>query len=186
MPAVSSLAALMKEWPLNSVMLSTATHSKLREALDGTDTQVATYTIDRWTAKMKGGEEYITKEISRRGGWQFRRHQKALVVQYQKRRRRTHPRARSRTDFDLPLQLRHWRSCSPTILPDRWRSPRKGPIFEPASLPNSLYWACWVWVHSRLQWKTPPKSGPYKIYCESVVKNVIDVAFFFFHLIKKY
>ena len=79
-------------------MLSTATHSKLREALDGTDTQVATYTIDRWTAKMKGAEENITREISRRGGRQSERHQKALVVQYQRRRRRTHPRAS--TDFD--------------------------------------------------------------------------------------
>ena len=47
MSAAGSLAALMKEWPLNSAMLSTATHSKLREALDGTDTQVATYAIDR-------------------------------------------------------------------------------------------------------------------------------------------
>ena len=42
-------------------MLSTATHSKMREALDGTDTQVATYAINRWTAKMKGAEEYITE-----------------------------------------------------------------------------------------------------------------------------
>ena len=33
--------------------------------MDGTDTQVATYAIDRWTAKMKRIEEYITKEISR-------------------------------------------------------------------------------------------------------------------------
>ena len=41
--------------------------SKLREALDGTDTQVATCIINRWTARMKGAEEYITKEISRRG-----------------------------------------------------------------------------------------------------------------------
>ena len=40
-------------------MLSTATYSKWREALDGIDTQVATYAIDRWTAKMKGVEEYI-------------------------------------------------------------------------------------------------------------------------------
>ena len=48
-------------------MLSTATHSKLREALDGTDTQVATCAIDKWTAKMKGTEEYITREISRIG-----------------------------------------------------------------------------------------------------------------------
>ena len=91
MPAVGSLAALMKEWPLNSVTLSTATHSKLREALDGTDTQVATCTINRWTAKMKGAEEYITREISRRKGSQFGRHLKALVVQHQRRRRRTHP-----------------------------------------------------------------------------------------------
>ena len=74
-------------------MLSTATHSKLRKALDGTDTQVATCTIDRWMAKMKRAEEYITREISGRVG-QFGRHQKALVVQYQRRRRRTHPQTR--------------------------------------------------------------------------------------------
>ena len=44
---------------------------------------------------MKGAEEYITREISRRGGRQFGRHQKALVVQYQRRRRRrTHLRTR--------------------------------------------------------------------------------------------
>ena len=52
MPVAGSLAALMKELPLNSAMLSTATHSKLREALDGTNTQVATCTIDRWMAKI--------------------------------------------------------------------------------------------------------------------------------------
>ena len=75
-------------------MLSTATHNKLREALDGTDTQVATCAIDKWMAKMKEAEEYITREISRREGRQFGRHQKALVVQYQRRRRRTHPRTR--------------------------------------------------------------------------------------------
>ena len=40
-------------------MLTTTTHSKLRDALDGIDTQVATCTIDRWTAKIKGAEEYI-------------------------------------------------------------------------------------------------------------------------------
>ena len=64
MPAAGSLTALMKEWPLNSVMLFAATHNKLREVWDGTDTQVATCTIDRWTAKMKGAKEYITREIS--------------------------------------------------------------------------------------------------------------------------
>ena len=161
MPAAGNLAALMKEWSLNSAMLSTTTHSNLREALDGTDTQVATYTIDRWTAKMKGAEENITREISRRGGRQSERHQKALVVQYQRRRRRTHPRTRPKDRLQPSPQLCRWRPCSPTILPDRWRSPRKGPVLEPASLPNSLYWACWVWVRSHLQWKTPPKLGPY-------------------------
>ena len=40
-------------------MLPTATYNKWRETLDGTDTQVATYAIDRWTAKMKGAKEYI-------------------------------------------------------------------------------------------------------------------------------
>ena len=60
-------------------MLSTATHGKLREALDGTNTQVVTCAIDRWTAKMKGAKEYITREISG-GGGRFGRHEKALVV----------------------------------------------------------------------------------------------------------
>ena len=57
-------------------MLSAATHSKLRESWDGTNIQVATCTIDRWTAKMKGAKEYITREIS--GGRGRRRHGKAL------------------------------------------------------------------------------------------------------------
>ena len=54
-------------------MLSTATHSKLREALDGTDTQVVTCAIDRWMAKMKRTEEYITREISRIKGMAIRK-----------------------------------------------------------------------------------------------------------------
>ena len=81
-------------------MLSTATHSKLREALDGTDTQVATCAINRWTAKMKGAEEYITREISRIGEsnsedtrklywWSIRRREEELIL-----------RRGSRMDFD--------------------------------------------------------------------------------------
>ena len=35
--------------------------------MDGTGTQVATYMINRWTAKMNGREGYITTEISQRG-----------------------------------------------------------------------------------------------------------------------
>ena len=44
-------------------MLTTTTHSKLRDALDEMDTQVATCVIDRWTAKMKRTKGYITREI---------------------------------------------------------------------------------------------------------------------------
>ena len=68
MPAAGSLAALMKEWPLNSITLSAATHSKLRKAPDGTGTQVATCMINRWTVKMNGAEGYITTEISQEKG----------------------------------------------------------------------------------------------------------------------
>ena len=48
-------------------MLTTTTHSKLREALDGTDTQVATCAIDRWTAKMKRTKGYITRRFHEEG-----------------------------------------------------------------------------------------------------------------------
>ena len=49
--------------------------------------------------QMDGQDEgsrriYITREISRRGGRQFGRHQEVLLVEYQKRRRRIHPRTR--------------------------------------------------------------------------------------------
>ena len=154
MPAVGSLAALMKEWPLNSVTLSTATHNKLREALDETDTQVATCMINRWTAKMKGAERCITREISRRREIAIRKtpESSSRVVSEEEKKNSSSDETRGQT-FTPPLPF--WWSCSLTILPDRWRSPRKGPVLEPASLPNSLYWACWVWVHSYLQWRTP-------------------------------
>ena len=154
MPADGSLAALMKKWSLNSVTLSTATHSKLREALDETDTQVMTCMINRWTAKMKGAEGYITREISRRGGIAVSKTPKSSsrVVSEEEKKNSSSDEARGQT-FTPPLPL--WWSCSLTILPDRWRSPRKGPVLEPTSLPNSLYWTCWVWVRSHLQWRTP-------------------------------
>ena len=103
MPAAGSLATLMREWPLNSAMLTTTTHSKLREALDGTDTQVATCAIDRWTTKMKRTEGYITREISRREGdgnledtkkfylWSIKRGEEEIILSRW-----------SRMSFDLP------------------------------------------------------------------------------------
>ena len=159
----------MREWPLNSAMLTTTTNSKLREAPDGTDTQVVTCAIDRWTAKMKRTEGYITREISRRGG-RFGRRQEVLLVECQERRRRNH--SRPRTEDKLgPFPPPHcWRSSHPKISPDCRRRPHKGPILKPAYLPNSLYWACWVWVCSHLQWKKPPKTGLYNyviLFCFS-------------------
>ena len=141
MPAAGSLAALMKKWPLNSVTLSTATHNKFREALDRTDTQVATCMINRWTAKMKGAEGYITREISRRGGITVRKtpESSSRVVSKEEKKNSSSDEAWGQT-FTPPLPL--WWSCSLTILLDRWRSPHKGPVLELASLPNSLYWAC--------------------------------------------
>ena len=154
MPIAGSLAALMKEWLLNSVTWSTATHSKLKEVLNGTDTQVATCTINRWTAKMKGVEEYITREISWRGGIAIRKipESSSCIVLEEEKKNSSSDEARGQT-FTPPPHL--WRSCSLTILPDRWWSPRKGPVLEPTSLPNSLHWACWIWVRSHLQWRTP-------------------------------
>ena len=52
MPAADNLATLMKKLPLNSIILFATTYSKLRKAMDGTDTQVATCMINKWTAKI--------------------------------------------------------------------------------------------------------------------------------------
>ena len=41
-----------------------ATYSKLRKAVDGIGTQIATCMINRWTVKMNGVGGYITIEIS--------------------------------------------------------------------------------------------------------------------------
>ena len=103
---------------------------------------------------------YITREISRREGRKFGRHQEVLLVEYLKRRRRIHPQTRPENGPGPSPQLRRWWSCPPMILLDRWRSPHKDPVLKPASLPNSLYWAYWVWVCSHLQWKTPPNWDP--------------------------
>ena len=145
MPVAGSLAALMKEWPLNSAVLPTATHSRWDRHSSG----------DLRNRQMDGQDEgsrriYITREISRKGGRQFGRCQEVLLVEYQRRRKRIHPRMRLEDELWPSPQLCCWRSCSPRILPDRWWSPHKGPVLKPASLSNSLYWACWVWVRSHL------------------------------------
>ena len=107
--AAGSLAALMKEWPLNSVTLSAVTHSKLRKALDGTGTQVATCMINRWTVKMNGVEGYITIEVSQRKGRPKDRSSEDSWKLWpwstgEPRRRRIHPRTQPE---DKPLPLLH-------------------------------------------------------------------------------
>ena len=116
MPVAGSLATLMKEWPLNSVTLSTATHNKLREALDGTDTQVATCIINRWTAKMKGAKGCITREISRRGGIAVQKTPEisSRVVSEEEKKNSSSDETRGQT-FTPPLPF--WWSCSLTIRP---------------------------------------------------------------------
>ena len=51
----------MKKWPLNSITLFAVTHSKLRKVSDGTDTQVATCIINKWTAKINKRRIYNGK-----------------------------------------------------------------------------------------------------------------------------
>ena len=62
MPTSDNLAALMRKWPLNSITLVIATHSKLKKAVDGTSTQVATYMINKWRAKINGKEVYNVRD----------------------------------------------------------------------------------------------------------------------------
>ena len=95
-------------------MLSTATHSKLREALDRTNTQVATCAIDRLTAKMKGAEEYITREISQIGERAIRKTPKSSsrAVSEEEKKNSSSDEALGRTLTLPPTTLL-------TILPDR-------------------------------------------------------------------
>ena len=58
MPAVDDLVALMRKWPLNSITLVAATHSKLKKVADGTSTQVATYMINKWIVRISGKKVY--------------------------------------------------------------------------------------------------------------------------------
>ena len=57
--------------------------------------------------QMDGQDEgsrriYNQRDLTKKGGWQFGRHLKALAKKYQRRRRRTHPRTKPE---DIPLPL---------------------------------------------------------------------------------
>ena len=127
MLAAGSLAALMKEWPLNSVILFAVTHSKLRKSLDGTGTQVVTCMINRWTVKMNGVEGYMMIEVSQRRGpakrSQFWGFLKALTVKHWRLKKKKNSSSDTTRGQAFTPSLRLWPSCFLAILSDRWRSP---------------------------------------------------------------
>ena len=115
----------INEGPPNSVTLSAVTHSKLRKALDGTGTQVATCMINRWTVKMNGVGEYIIIEVSQGGGGI------AVLRTLEKlwpwstgepRRRRIHPRTQPE-DKHLPLPHAFDNPAPSRSCQTDWRSP---------------------------------------------------------------
>ena len=161
----------MKKWPLNSTILFVATHSKLRKAVDGTDTPVATYVINKWTAKINEKKIYNEKCLPRVRGRKSKRKKKedscnsyhpwkfSPLSTKEPRRRRITPHTKPEDKllpflqtFNHPISL--W-SC-PAV-----GALTKAQFLSPFSLPNLLYWARWVWAHLPNN-KEPPKSGPYK------------------------
>ena len=162
----------MKKWPLNSIILFATTHSKLRKAVDGTDTQVATCMINKWTAKINENEIYNRKCPPRRKGEKNKRKKKedgcsshhpwklSSLSTKEPRRRRISPRA---LPEDKLLPFFHVSDHSIFL----WLCPAvealtKAQFLSLFSLPNLLYRACWVWAHSPNS-KKPPKSEPYSI-----------------------
>ena len=52
---------------MNSITLVAATHNKLKKVADETSTQVATYMINKWRAKINGKEVYNVRDLSGMG-----------------------------------------------------------------------------------------------------------------------
>ena len=61
------LAAFMWKRPLNSTVLATATHRKLKKVSDGTSTQVIAQMINKCRIKMVQEELYNVRDLPRRG-----------------------------------------------------------------------------------------------------------------------
>ena len=53
--------------PLNSIVLATATHRKLKKVSDGISTQVIAQMINKYMIKMVQEELYNVKDLPRRG-----------------------------------------------------------------------------------------------------------------------
>ena len=161
----------MKKWPLNSITLFVATHSKLRKAANGTSTQVATCMINKWMTKINEREIYNERCPPRVGERKKERKKKedgcssyhpwklSPLSTKEPRRRRISPWTKPE---DKLLPFPHAFDHSIFI----WSCPAvkaltKAQFLRPFSLPNLLYRARWVWAYSPKS-KEPPKSGPYK------------------------
>ena len=124
-------------------------------------------TLKWWPAQSTDGqprwrEQNITREIPRRRRTEIRKMPGSSIGEVsEEEKKKSSP---AKDELWPSPQSRCRQSSSSTIPPDRWRRSHKGPVLKPASLQNSLYWACWVWVCSHLQWKEPPNRDPTYIY----------------------
>ena len=59
-----------------------ATHSKVKKAVDGTGTQVATYMINKWMAKINGKKIYNIRGPPRTRGRKKRRKTVEVLTTY--------------------------------------------------------------------------------------------------------
>ena len=156
MPIVDNLAVLMRKWPLNSITLVAATHSKLKKVVDRTNTQVATCMINKWRAKINGNKVYNVrdpprmrdkkkKEIEERQ-LLFLPPWKASVTKHRrtKKKNQSLDQARGQTITPPPTCLiitsiyDYVRLLKPSLKPNSWAN----------SLPYLLYWACGIWAYS--------------------------------------
>ena len=142
------------------------------KTLDETGTQVATCMINRWTVKMNGAEEYITTEIS-----QERRRIATLRTPESSGREASENWEEEEFILELSRRIDFYLSSTLLMIPlpnDPARPLMKSSL-RPSSLPNLLYWACWVWVRSHLQWRTPQIRTTQYIYIYIDYNNNIAI-----------
>ena len=157
----------MKKWPLNSITLFAATHSKLRKATDGTGTQVATCMINKWMAKINERGIYNGRCPPREGRKKKEEKKEDGCSSYhpwklsplstkEPRKRRISPRTKLEDKllpfphaFDHSISI--W-SCSGV------GALTKTQFLSPFSLPNLLYQVHWIWAYSSKRRQDSEKS----------------------------